>query len=216
MSDIKKHKLYANSFFTLLVILICVGSYFIYTSFLKHTNSDTVSTYSSANFSMSIPEGWKVTTSSLYDNFTIISPKYILPTRDVFQNAGPIITVLSFKKGTSTLEDFVNSVKTRFVPAQLVRSVSSYKLIEEKPASLQNGQTGYLLETSFALKLASMATTSSSIEIHRNLNLITSDSNNIYVVTATTPDNQWNKNKGVLEVDLQSFVAKNSAKDVLK
>ena len=195
--------------YIVVVFIIILGLLFSLYFFLnKKTQTNNI--YKGSTFEITVPEGWSVaTTSAIYKDFTLISQnKKLRANKDVFKINEPMIYIVSKDSGTTTLQEYVEQLKTKLVPGPLSQDVHNYKIVEEVSTTTADNVPAYLVGTYFetvdnqprdineiinAKDVATSTPKELKISKYKNLSLITIKDGKLYVVTATAPEEKWSE-----------------------
>lgn len=188
--------------FIVLLVLLSV----IYFFFNKKTQIPS-KVYKGSTFEITVPDGWSVATSSIYQDFTVIREnKKKRVAKEILKINEPMVFIVSHDAGTTTLDSFASEISHRLIPTQLRGQTMNYKIIENSTTTLSGKTPAYMIGTYFettnnqtrnindiinAKKIATPAPAEAKISKYKNLSLITIKNGKIYIVTATSPEDKW-------------------------
>ena len=173
----------------LIIILVLVSVYFWFNQVKPHV-VNYVSTASQRQFSIDVPETWKTATSSSFGGFTVFGenvPKH--PDVKIYNDNKPIVAVYGndLPQGfASTSAEVAEVMKNNMIPDYLRIYVRNYKLIQKSDITLKSGAKASLIETSFSVQSVRVKP-----QNFHTLNLITIKNGIMYIVTAISPEEQW-------------------------
>ncbi len=189
-----------------ILLLGLLSSLYFFFNFNKKTQTPS-NVYKGSTFEIEVPAGWNVATSSIYQDFTVISEnKKLRVTKEIFKINEPMVFIVSHDAGTTTLDSFASEISHRLIPSQLRGQTMNYKIIENSTTTLSDKTPAYMIGTYFettnnqarnindiinAKKIATPAPAEAKISKYKNLSLITIKNGKIYIVTATSPEDKW-------------------------
>lgn len=167
--------------------------------------------FQGSTFTIEIPDGWHVATSSVYKDFTVISEdEKTRATRDVFLSDKPIVFVTTKNVATRNLEELISELRYRMVPEIFAFSFNNYKLIKEEKINI-SGLDGYIIENSFEvtrrgkINPQNIQMSGNNNHTYKHISFIAIKNEKMYVMTAFCIEENWEEVKNIFDATLLTF-----------